>query len=248
VNPIYFRITEAADPDVFDGGWVEIPATQNRFVLDRWLWRANDVSRSAADCAALRFDLQDEVWEMRNRAPGRIVILHNGRDRYELVRGMSAVIGPGEWTGTLTDAFTFRLSHTRPAGPIRRHGEPEPVPDAPDDPTEPRSLVLRAERYLDKHRLKRLALVYMWRQQFEHTPDLAEDLTSAEVGKAFGEPAPTITGWREDLAFGVYLERGHQNLIRDLVVKHRLMTRDDLREADRYVAERRRRAEALHRE
>lgn len=170
MNPIYFRITEAPDPDVFDAGWIEIPATQNRFVLDRWLWRANGVSRSEAECAALRFDVQDEVWEMRNRASGRIVILHNGRDRYELVAGMSAVIGPGEWTGTLTDAFTFRLSHARPAAPVRRHGEPEPIPKVPDDTTVPRSRVIRARRYLDKHRVKRLALAYMWRQQFEHTP------------------------------------------------------------------------------
>lgn len=239
-NPIYFRIAEAADPAVFDDGWIEIPATRNRFVLDRWLWRANGVSRSEAECAALRFDLQDEVWEMRNRAVGRIVVLHNGRDRYELITGMSAVIGPGEWVGSLADAFTFRLSHTRPAAPVRRHGEPEPPAAVPDDRTVPSSLVRRARHYLDKHRIKRLALAYMWRQHLEHTPGLAEDLTSAAVGRAFGEPASTIMGWREDLAFGVYLERGHQHLVRDLVVKHRLMTRDDLREADRYVAQRRR--------
>jgi hypothetical protein len=237
VNSIYFRITEPTNPVVFDDVWWEIPATQNKFFLGRSLWRAHHVSRSSSQCAVLYFDL-DYQWEMKNLAPGRVVILNNGNNRFELLTRMSTEIGPGTWTGTLTEAFNFEISHLRPNGSVRRYQEPDPSVCVPDDIiTQPRNMAVRARAYLEKHRIKRLALAYMWRQHLEHTPDLAEDLDSATVGLAFRETPKTITGWREDLAAHVFTERRHQNAIREWVIKHRVMTRKDVIEADGWVQE-----------
>jgi hypothetical protein len=235
VNSLYFRITEAPNPEVFDTGWTELLPTLNPFTLGRTLWRGIEVSRRDDDCAVIRFDLQSEAWMMKNSTPNQIVILHNHSSRFELMTSMSVDIGPGRWWGSLTDAFQFEITDQRPGGPIVVHGEPGGSIPAPDGPTMPRRRVDLARGYLQKHRIKRLALAYLWREHLGQAPGLASDLSSAEVSQAFHEQSSTITGWREDLASHVYGSRGHQHQIRDFVIKYRVLTWADVREADEWV-------------
>lgn len=249
MSALYFRITEKPDPGLFDAGWTEI--VEPRFALDRSVWRAPGVSRSSDSCAELRYDTGDRTWQLKNMAAGRVVVLHDGCQRYDLRRGMSMTLWPGAWRGTLTEAFTFQVTSERPDGvPIRRGPRPGPAGgplESPtvdglartvvedDDETRPRTPVMRARHYLGVHWRKRLALAYLWRQHLEHTPDSPEDLDSAAVARDFRTKAPTITGWREDLARHVFGERGHQHAIRDFIVDHEVLTRADVHEARRYL-------------
>ena len=112
MEPLYFCIAEEPDRALFDPGWHEID--QGRLVLDRSVWRGEQVSRSPESCVCLRYDTDDRVWELKNRCEGRTVVLHDGRHRFDLVTGMSTTLWPGTWKGTLTGAFTFLVTSRRP--------------------------------------------------------------------------------------------------------------------------------------
>ncbi|MDL5158083.1 hypothetical protein [Actinomycetospora termitidis] len=235
MEPLYFRITERPDPARFEPGWSEI---HDRLVLDRTVWRGDEVSRTSAGCVVLRADPEDGAWELRNRAEGRVAILHDGRQRYDVLTGMAITIRPGVWRGTLTEAFSFQLSTVRPPGIVRPVGGATGELEAVDGgTTRRRTPELRARTYLERYPIKRFGLAYLWRQHLGHTPDIARDLDPLVVGRAFGVAAKSVTRWREDLAEAVFLRRGYQQSVRDIVVKHGVMTHEDVVAADRYLAD-----------
>lgn len=234
---LYFRITERPDSRIFDPGWFGIDA--DGLVLDRHVWRGDGISRAPEDCVVLRPDV-DGGWEIKNRAPEMVVILHDGHHRYDLVTGMSLALHPGVWRGSLAGVFAFAVTSERPDAPVRPVGER--LLPVSQEQTRRGSRILRARAYLDKHPHKRDALAMLWNQHLVLTRDIAADLPPARVGRAFGVEAKLITRWREDLAEYVFEERGHQGLIRDVVVKHGVMSREDVELAKRSLADRHRRS------
>jgi hypothetical protein len=235
VHQLYFRITDAPDEAAFDRHWVELSPTP--FVVDRDVVRSEDVSRSGERCVLLRPDADEPFWELRNRAPHRMLIAYSGEQRYELRRDMSVLLRGPRWTGTLTDAYSFELTARRPGGIVAPAAGPTDT-DHPARTRRRRERDARAADYLDRHRDKRLVLAYQWRQHIGHTRDVAEDLTTADVGRAFGIPDKTVSAYRSALAEYVYRETGHQQAIRDLVVGGGLLTWADVVDADREVRDR----------
>lgn len=233
MHSVYFRVTDAPADAAFDRRWIEL--APGPFVVSRRVVGSEHVSRDGERCVLLRPDPDEPFWELRNRTPSRLLIAYSGAQRYELRSDMSVLLRSGRWTGTLVDAYSFEISARRPAGVVV---PPSGIVGADHDvPTRRRpERDERAKAFLHRHDDKRLVFAYQWRQHIGHTRGVAEDLTTAEVGRAFGISDKTVSEYRAALAEYVHGETGHQQAIRDLVVRGGLLTWADVVEADREVA------------